>query len=92
MKFEGDFMGPGFFDRPEFACVATLLDSAISGVTFRHSSIELDSLSGLPPAEQTLRLLAILIELAHEPGDRLSGGVFDRRRPAWYNWSYHSKH
>ena len=50
MKFEGDFMGPGFFDRPEFACVATLLDSAISGVTFRHSSIELDSLSGLPPA------------------------------------------
>jgi AraC-like DNA-binding protein len=72
VKFERDFLGPDFFDRPEFTSVAALLDASMFGLTFRHSDVELDSLSGLPPAEQTLRLLAILVALSHEPVERLS--------------------
>lgn len=72
VKFERDFLGSGFFERPEFARVAALLDAAMFGLTFRHCRVELDSLVGIPPAAQTLRLLEILVELADEPADRLS--------------------
>ncbi|MGH3736793.1 MAG: helix-turn-helix domain-containing protein [Micromonosporaceae bacterium] len=63
-QFHRDSFGPGFFDRPEFAAVDVLLARATRGLHLPPGSAMPDDLIGLPPAEQTLGLLATLVQLA----------------------------
>jgi AraC-like DNA-binding protein len=69
IQFRDDFLGGGFFQRPEFAPVAALLARAALGIRFETAE-PLTELLGLPPAERTLRLLATLVRLAVAPGAR----------------------
>jgi AraC-like DNA-binding protein len=64
LHFTRDFLGAGFFDLPAFAVVATMLDAASAGLRFDRVPPTLHALSGRAPAELTLGLLEVLVELA----------------------------
>ncbi len=63
-QFRRDSFGPGFFDRPEFAEVAALLERSARGLRLPAERASLADLVGLPPAERTLGLLGALVRLA----------------------------
>jgi AraC-like DNA-binding protein len=71
-QFRRDFLGVGFFDRPEFARVAALLDRSARGLSFPTDVhlAALPELGRLPPAERTLGLLNALVLLSHSDGAR----------------------
>jgi AraC-like DNA-binding protein len=69
LQFRRDFLGAGFFDRPEFAAVGRLLDATAGAVVFDagHATIDaLRSLAPLAPAERTLALVRLLMALARD--------------------------
>jgi AraC-like DNA-binding protein len=71
IQFRGDFLGAGFFDRPEFAGVARLLARATGGLRLPSGhAAGVPELVGLPPAQRTLGLLATLVRLATTTGAR----------------------
>lgn len=63
-QFRWDSFGPGFFDRPEFAEVATLLRRSARGLRLPAGAAALAELTAMPPAERTLGLLSTLVHLA----------------------------
>jgi AraC-like DNA-binding protein len=65
-QFRYDFLGDGFLAQPEFADVAALLDRAARGLSFPAASWPGPYLEPghRRPAEQTLGLLGVLVELA----------------------------
>lgn len=65
VQFRRDFLGPEFFDRPEFAGVAALLERAARGLSFPHHDVSLAELGAMPPSERTVALLAALVRLSH---------------------------
>lgn len=65
VQFRREFLGDEFFDGPVFAGVSTLLDSAARGLSFRHEEAPLARLLELTPAEKTVALLGLLLELSH---------------------------
>lgn len=69
IQFRRDFLGGGFFARPEFAAVAALLAGAARGLRVEAAE-PLAELVGLPPAERTLGLLGTLVRLAASAGAR----------------------
>lgn len=82
VQFDRDFLGPDFFGRPEFASVARLLDGPAVATHFEATRAVVDrcrSLAGLAPADQTLALVRLLVELAVDEQARpLAGeGPFD---------------
>ncbi len=64
MQFKRDFLGDGFFDIPLFARVSTLLDSARRGVSFTVEEQVIRALEAADPAEKTVGLLRLLVDLA----------------------------
>jgi AraC-like DNA-binding protein len=64
VQFRRDFLGPGFFDRPEFAGVAALLDRSARGLSFPRDAVRMGELGTMPPPEQTLALLGALVRLS----------------------------
>ena len=67
IQFGRDFLGPGFFARPEFIAVDRLLDAVGGALVFRPTVgiIErIRSLASLAPPERTLALVRLLVELA----------------------------
>jgi AraC-like DNA-binding protein len=71
VQFRGDFLGAGFFGRPEFAAVTALLSRSARGVAFARPE-PLTGLLDLPPAERTLSLLRTLVRLAGADGRPLA--------------------
>ncbi|MEY2849224.1 MAG: hypothetical protein RI885_1891 [Actinomycetota bacterium] len=65
VQFRRDFLGEGFFETPMFESVAALLDSASRGLSFVQEEQQMNRLEALPPAEKTVALLALLLELSH---------------------------
>ena len=76
-QFLRPFLGPTFFDLPEFADVAALLDRSASGLHFpaAENADVIDQVCAMadrPPARQTTGLLEVLLTLAQRPAIRLS--------------------
>jgi AraC-like DNA-binding protein len=67
VQFRRDFLGESFFENPEFAAVAAMLDRASRGLTFDAKSLMLERLEQLEPAERTVALLQVLVDLSHLP-------------------------
>jgi AraC-like DNA-binding protein len=66
VQFRHDFLGAGFFDRPEFSPVRAMLDRAKQGLFF-PGSISAEALTGLEDpiaARQTLSVLDALVSLS----------------------------
>jgi AraC-like DNA-binding protein len=95
IQFRRDFLGTDLLSRPEFVVVAQLLDRAARGLSFDAGPTleeSLRSLAAEPPAERTLGLLQLLVELARDSsaralsstpsGQRLSGPVRKRMEAA----------
>lgn len=73
-QFRHDFLGPGFFDLPQFASIAALLARSARGALFSPAPEPVRRiLTGLPdlePAAATVALLDALDRLARTGGDR----------------------
>ncbi|MFI7066980.1 AraC family transcriptional regulator [Kribbella sp. NPDC050124] len=67
-QFQYDFLGPGFFELPQFRSVQSLLERSARGLSFSDVPEELRadvaSLPGFASAVQTVRLLDVLHRLA----------------------------
>lgn len=74
VHFRHDFLGPDFFDRPEFAGVAELLERSARGLSFPGPGVDLGALTELPPPERTVALLGTLIGLSRRTGARALAG------------------
>ncbi|SDL75128.1 Helix-turn-helix domain-containing protein [Nonomuraea jiangxiensis] len=67
VQFRRDFLGAGFFDRPEFTGVAALPERSARGLSFPPSAVEPGALRALaaggtmPPPERTLALVGVLV-------------------------------
>ncbi|MGZ0153543.1 AraC family transcriptional regulator [Kribbella sp. WER1] len=70
-QFRHDFLGPDFFDLPQFGAIRQLLSGSSRGLYFGTVAAELQSdvarLPQLVPADQTVRLLDVLSRLANGP-------------------------
>ncbi|MGV9375638.1 AraC family transcriptional regulator [Nonomuraea sp. NPDC003707] len=87
-QFRRDFLGRDFFDRPEFADVAALLERSARGLSFPPYAVDLGDLDAMPPPERTLALIDALVRLSRRAdarplaGDRyvpsLNGATRDR--------------
>jgi AraC-like DNA-binding protein len=69
VQFAESFLGPGFFDRPEFKATAALLQASARGLQFQDPvrqrvSRRLVALGDCRPLDRLLGLLAVLDELA----------------------------
>jgi AraC-like DNA-binding protein len=76
IQFRRDFLGDGFFARPEFAAAGRLLGADAGAVVFDADAAligELQALPALPPPERTLAFVRLLIRLAAEAGARHIG-------------------
>lgn len=75
-QFRRDFLGPDFFDLPQFADIATLLAQSSAGVlvscTPEPIRRMLVSLPTLEPAARTTALLEVLDRLTRCPQERLT--------------------
>lgn len=81
VQFTRDFLGAGFFDRPEFAGIAAMLDQASSGLVFpTEAAAEVsDVLCGFNrqgATERTLALLGVLARLAEAAPERLASQTY----------------
>ncbi|MFG1705317.1 AraC family transcriptional regulator [Nonomuraea sp. M3C6] len=74
VQFRRDFLGPGFFDRPEFAGVAALLERSARGLSFPRDVAGMRELVAMPPPEQTLALLGALVRLSRSAEARPLAG------------------
>jgi AraC-like DNA-binding protein len=83
IQFRHDFLGAGFFDLPEFGSVAQMLDRSQHGLAFPDSSIAVEHLLHLAPAQRTVALIGLLVDLSAQPFRRLS----DAGRPPALNRS-----
>lgn len=84
IQFRKDFLGPGLFASPEFAGVGALLDksTAAAATVFQSDAGMIQrcrNLLALNPAEQTLGLLALLVELSGSSQNR----QLDNSRLMW---------
>ncbi len=79
MQFKRDFLGDGFFDLPLFASVAALLRASRRGVSFAVEDDVIARLERAAPAEKTLGLLELLVDLSHRTPDILAS---DQQTPA----------
>jgi AraC-like DNA-binding protein len=86
VQFAPDFLGPGFFDRPEVSHIATMLRRSASGLRFPLEIADpvLRRIKRLGAREGLPRLLALLEVL-----DQLAGR--DRASPLSQGWS-HARH
>jgi AraC-like DNA-binding protein len=79
IQFHRDFLGAGFFARPEFLAVERLFDAAEGGITFVATAAVFDqfrALATLQPPERTLALVRLLVHLANDPNGRpISAGT-----------------
>ncbi len=64
IQFRRDFLGKSVFDTPVFEGVGSLLDAASRGVSFTVDDAVMRRLEVLPPAEKTVALLGLLVDLA----------------------------
>ncbi|MFN8358221.1 MAG: AraC family transcriptional regulator [Spirosomataceae bacterium] len=76
IQFREDFLGADFFQKPEMADIARLLQKSAAGIVFSgavQSRIgrEMQMLGKMPPFQQLLSLLDILDTLAHADEYRL---------------------
>lgn len=80
VQFGRDFLGPQFFDTPEFAAIGRLLERAAAGLAFDSEPIStrLRELSEQPWPQRTLELLHILLALSGEPARTLTSGGYNR--------------
>jgi AraC-like DNA-binding protein len=72
MQFKRGFLGDEFFDIPLFVGVAALLDSARRGLSFQVEDEVIQRLEQAPPAEKTVGLLALLLDLCHRDAEILA--------------------
>ncbi|AZQ65248.1 AraC family transcriptional regulator [Flammeovirga pectinis] len=76
VKFEGDFIGKGTFDRPVFNNISHLLELSRFGVCFpKAKSLQLkeefENLVKLSQAEQVIKLLGLLNKLSEMEGKEI---------------------
>jgi AraC-like DNA-binding protein len=67
MQFRRDFLGRGFFDRPEFREVDRLLETVGGALVFRPTPgvvEQIRSIGRLAPPDRTLALVRLLMDLA----------------------------
>jgi AraC-like DNA-binding protein len=86
VQFRRDFLGADFFERPDFADLAALLDDADRGLAAHADLAEapaaaLRELSALPPTARTITLLRSLLTLVSTPGLRPLASEHYRARP-----------
>ncbi|MHC5794710.1 AraC family transcriptional regulator [Lacisediminihabitans sp. FW035] len=79
MQFKRDFLGDAFFDIPLFAGVAALLNSSRRGVSFHIEDEAIRRLESAHPAEKTLGLVSLLLDLSHRKAEVLAS---DQETPA----------
>ncbi|WP_248761184.1 AraC family transcriptional regulator [Pseudarthrobacter sp. SSS035] len=72
VQFRRDFLGPGFFEGPEFTAAAVMLDRASRGLSFSNTGISLVQLEQLAPAERTIALLGLLVDLSRADAKQLA--------------------
>lgn len=79
-QFRHDFLGPGFFDLPQFGAIRRLLTGSTRGLSFGGVAPELAAeVAGLPqldPADQTVRLLDVLARLATAASTPVTGAGY----------------
>lgn len=77
VQFRRDFLGAGFFDRPEFSGLSDLLARAGRGIGFPPRTVDLASLAALEPAERTLEMVRFLVRLSLcDQGRPLAGDTY----------------
>ncbi|MEV5967433.1 AraC family transcriptional regulator [Kribbella sp. NPDC051952] len=67
IQFRPDFLGPAFWERPEFAAIGSLLERAAGGVHLiagNNLAAAIRDLGEGRPADRTLRLIQLLSRLA----------------------------
>ncbi|MFD7155646.1 AraC family transcriptional regulator [Kribbella sp. NPDC059898] len=79
-QFRHDFLGPGFFDLPQFGAIRRLLGGSSRGLSFGAVPPELSAaIAALPqlgPADQTVRLLDVLARLATAASTPVTGAGY----------------
>ncbi|AMM20323.1 hypothetical protein AX769_09300 [Frondihabitans sp. PAMC 28766] len=78
-QFRSDFVGEAFFDAPVFESVSRLLTASSRGLSFTCADARMSRLESLPPAEKTLELLSLLLDLSRREPTYLAT---DQRTPA----------
>lgn len=65
-QFRADFLGPGFFELPQFAAVGALLRRSVRGIAFAPAPPRIhDTVARLPSLEPAVGTLALLDVLHH---------------------------
>jgi AraC-like DNA-binding protein len=74
IHFSREVFGRELFDLPVFAGVAALLDDAARGLRFESVPPAILGMGMMPPAERTVALLQLLVELSRQPAASLAAG------------------
>lgn len=74
IHFAREVFGAEFFDLPVFAGVAALLTAAERGVSFDTFPRAILEMGSSPPAERTVALLEVLVQLSRQPRISLATG------------------
>lgn len=74
IHFVRDFLGPRFFDLPPFADIPEMLDRSARGLRFPRVPADLNALDEFAPAERTLSLVGILVDLSRQKSTALASG------------------
>ncbi|WP_427892814.1 AraC family transcriptional regulator [Kribbella sp. GL6] len=79
-QFRHDFLGPDFFDLPQFGAIRLLLSGSSRGLSFSAVPPELAAavarIPELGPADQTVRLLDVLSRLAEAQSVPVTGAGY----------------
>ncbi|HZX04087.1 AraC family transcriptional regulator [Kribbella sp.] len=78
-QFRHDFLGPGFFELPQFGAIRSLLSGSARGLSFAATpelQADVARLPRLEPAEQTVRLLDVLSHLGTQTPAPITGAGY----------------
>ncbi len=74
VQFTHDFLGPAFFEKPEFEPIQSMLNTSVSGLKFDLTKPEMASLKAIGKAQGARRIL-LLLDLLHTLSQHPSASI-----------------